>query len=241
VTPQRKSPGFEGGRPRLLDLCCGAGGSARGYQDAGFEVWGVDRQSQPNYCGNHFVEGDALSFLTAAVAMGFDAIHASFPCQRFTAYRRRGEGVGDGYEDLIGEGRKLLKSTGLPYVIENVPGAPLENPIQLCGSSFGLDVRRHRLFETNFPLLAPPCNHSAQAPGRFPGATNRPNGRATVEVGVWRIPLATQKKAMGIDWDVTLPELSNAVPPAYTRFIGEQLRNCLPDLEQEHLPGRANG
>lgn len=220
-------------KPRLLDLCAGAGGGARGYQEAGFEVWGVDIADQPNYAGDHFIKDDALNFLRGHqlayppqswLDANFDAVHASFPCQRFTAYRRRGGGVGDGYPDLIAEGRKLLRTTGLPYVIENVPGAPLENPIQLCGSSFGLDVRRHRLFETNFPILAPPCNHSAQEPGRFPGATNRPNGRATVEVGVWRIPLETQKKAMGIDWDVTLPELSNAIPPSYTRHIGEALK-----------------
>lgn len=222
-------------KPRILDLFCGAGGCTKGYQEAGFYVVGVDINPQPNYCGDRFIQEDALDPLIfnseepGYLASGFDAIHASPPCQAFTAYRRRGGGVGQGYSNLISETRALLKATGLPYVIENVPGAPLENPIQLCGSSFGLDVRRHRLFETSFPLLAPPCNHAAQKPGRFPGATNRPNGRATVEVGVYRIPLETQKKAMGVDWKVTLSELSQAIPPAYTRFIGEQL---LAHLEQ---------
>lgn len=99
---------------------------------------------------------DALDFLREINLSMFSAIHASFPCQLFTAYRRKGHGVGDGYANLIPEGRDLLKATGLPYVIENVPGAPLESPVQLCGSSFGLDVRRHRLFESNIDLVTPP-------------------------------------------------------------------------------------
>jgi DNA (cytosine-5)-methyltransferase 1 len=118
-------------------------------------------------------------------------------------------------------------------LIENVEGAPLENPTRLCGSSFGLDVQRHRLFETNWPLFAPPCSHG-WAPARFPGATNRePSSRRTVEVGVWRIPFPVQKRAMGVDWDCTLEELSKMVPPAYTEFIGRQLALLLEagDLE----------
>ena len=133
---------------------------------------------------------------------GFDAIHASPPCQAYTAYRRRGDGVGDGHPDLIDLVRRRLQATGKPYVIENVPGAPLRNHIQLCGTSFGLDVRRHRWFESNIAILAPPCDHDQ--PRRFAQATNRKNLRRTVEIGVWRIPLATQRQAMGIDW-MTLP------------------------------------
>jgi DNA (cytosine-5)-methyltransferase 1 len=110
----------------------------------------------------------------------------------------------------------------VPHVIENVPGAPLCEPVRLCGSTFGLDVRRHRLFEANWPLRGAPCDHSWQTP-RFPAATNRaPNSRRTVEIGVWRIPLDVQRRAMGIDW-MTLRELSEAIPPAYTEHIGRQL------------------
>lgn len=211
-------------KPRLLDLCCKAGGAAMGYHRAGFEVVGVDKDPQPNYPFT-FVQMDALEFLRThrwCLRQDFDVAHASFPCQSFTAYRRKGHGVGDGYPDLIAEGRGLLEAVGLPYVIENVPGAPLKSPIQLCGSSFGLDVRRHRLFESSVPLMAMPCNHSWQTP-RFPAATNRgENTRRTVEVGVWRIPLDVQQRAMGIDW-MTLEELSEAVPPAFTEFIGRQL------------------
>lgn len=203
--------------PRLLDLFCGAGGASVGYARAGFEVVGVDLESQPNY-PYEFHRANALLFPLA----GFDAIHASPPCQSFTAYRRKGHGVGDGYPDLIAPVRAKLRTNGRPYVIENVPGAPLEEPIRLCGSSFGLDVRRHRLFEADHSLIALPCDHSWQTP-RFPAATNRkPNSRCTVEIGVWRIPLDVQRRAMGIDW-MTLEELSEAIPPAYTEHIGRQL------------------
>jgi DNA (cytosine-5)-methyltransferase 1 len=232
-------------KPVLLDLFCGAGGCTKGYQEAGFHVVGVDIKPQPNYCGDAFVQMDALDALRSGVWWSdgsgerlrmvdpddFDAIHASPPCQNYTAYNRRPDHV-QPVEYLIEPTRELCEETGLPFIIENVRGAALRNPVQLCGSSFGLDVRRHRLFETSFPILTPPCNHAAQEPGRFPGATNRPNGRATVEVGVWRIPLEVQQRAMGIDW-MALPELSQAIPPAYTRFIGEQLQQHLAHHQQK--------
>jgi DNA (cytosine-5)-methyltransferase 1 len=203
-------------RPRLLDLFSGAGGATMGYHRAGFEVVGVDIAPQPNY-PFEFHQMDAPE----AGTYGYDVIHASPPCQAFTAYRRRGGGVGDGYLDLIAATRDFLRESGKPYVIENVPGAPLENPVQLCGTGFGLDVQRHRLFESNIPLMGMPCAHGRHAQ-RFQQATNRENKRRTVEIGVWRIPLATQQKAMGIDW-MTLEELSEAIPPAYTEHIGMQL------------------
>lgn len=204
-------------RPRLLDLFCNAGGATRGYQLAGFHVVGVDIDPQPDYCGDEFHQADALEFDLA----GFDAIHASPPCQSFTAYRRRGSGVGDGYPDLIDPTRRRLEQAGVPWVIENVAGAPLRNAVMLCGSSFGLDIRRHRYFESNVALLAPPCDHAWQTP-RFPSATNRTNLRRTVEVGVWRIPLEVQQRAMGIGW-MPLRALSEAIPPAYTEHLGRQL------------------
>jgi DNA (cytosine-5)-methyltransferase 1 len=203
--------------PRLLDLFCGAGGASMGYHRAGFDVVGVDITPQPNY-PFEFHQGDAMTFPLE----GFDAIHASPPCQSFTAYRRKGMGVGDGYPDLIEPTRARLAAAGVPYVIENVEGAPLEKPIRLCGSTFGLDVRRHRLFESNAPLVAPACEHGWQTP-RFPAATNRaPNSRRTVEVGVWRIPLEVQQRAMGITW-MPLEDLTEAIPPAYTEWVGRQL------------------
>jgi len=224
-------------KPRLLDLFCCAGGATKGYQRAGFHVIGVDIDCQPDYCGDEFYQADALTFPLD----GYDAIHASPPCQQFTAYRRRGAGVGDGYPDLIAPIRQRLEQAGVPWVIENVAGAPLRNPIMLCGSSFGLDLRRHRYFESNVALLAPPCDHKWQTP-RFPPATNRTNLRRTVEVGVWRIPLHVQQAAMGIDW-MPLLSLTEAIPPAYARFVGEQLMNALScggrrsgDSSPAHIP-----
>ena len=218
-------------RYRVLDLFSGAGGAALGYYRVGFDVIGVDIEPQPAY-PFHFFQTDALDYLEGLIETGWahdslpvHAIHASPPCQHFTDYRRKGYGVGDGYPNLIAPLRELLEQTGLPYVIENVEKArpELRDPVMLCGSMFGLDVRRHRLFETNWPLPQPPCDHALQrAKGkRFPGATNR-NGRYTVEVGVWRIPLATQHAAMGIDW-MTREELSEAIPPAYSSYVGRDL------------------
>ena len=212
-------------RPRLLDLYSCAGGAAMGYHRAGFEVVGVDINQQDRYPFEHHV-ADAIAFVRAH-GHEFDAVHASPPCQKFTAYRRRGGGVGDNYLNLIPETREALQELGRPYVIENVEMARSEliDPVCYCGSSFALDVRRHRLFESNIPLAPPPCDHAWQTP-RFPPATNRKNLRRTVEVGVWRIPLETQQKAMGIEW-MQLHELSEAIPPAYTEHIGLQLAEHL--------------
>jgi DNA (cytosine-5)-methyltransferase 1 len=197
-----------------------------GYYLAGFEVIGVDIEPQPNY-PFEFIRADALTFPLDQ----FDAVHASPPCQSYTAYQRRAGHVVP-RPDLITPLRPRLRESGLPYVIENVPGAPLADPIQLCGSSFGLNVRRHRLFESNVALADLPCRHGWQT-ARYAPATNRTNLRRTVEIGVWRIPFAVQKRAIGVDWNVTL--VSEMVPPAFTHFIGAQL---MAKIEAESL-GRA--
>lgn len=196
-------------KPKALDLFCGAGGASMGLHRAGFDVIGVDLEPQPRY-PFQFVQACALSFELGQ----FDFVWASPPCQAFTAYKRRPNHVAE-RPNLIPEIRELL--AGKLHCIENVPSAPLRDPVTLCGSMFDLDVRRHRNFEFSFPLLAPLCAHHKQTP-RFPQATNRKNKRSTVEVGVWRIPLETQRKAMGIDW-MDLEELSEAIPPAYSEFI----------------------
>jgi DNA (cytosine-5)-methyltransferase 1 len=189
-------------------------GVKRAWPDA--EIIGVDKVYQPHY-PFFFEMADAMTYPLD----GYDFIWASPPCQKFSAYRRKGHGVGEGYPDLIAPVRERLQAAGVPYTIENVPGAPLLNPVTLCGSMFSLDVRRHRHFETSFAVKQPPCWHDVQPP-RFPCATNRTNLRRTVEVGVWRIPLAVQQQAMGIGW-MELKELSQAVPPAYSEYICRQL------------------
>lgn len=212
---------------RLLDLFCGAGGAARGYADAGFEVTGIDRSNQPEY-PYKFIRADALEY-AAKHGKEFDLIHASPPCQCFTKYGNRRPNLSNKYEDLVRQTRSALTATGLPYVIENVVGSPLITPVILCGSMFGLDIRRHRLFESNLPLSAPACDHHVWAPNRFPGGRSKERGnarvlcRGTIEIGRWNIPLAIQQKGMGIDWIRDIRMLSEAVPPAYTEFIGKQL------------------
>lgn len=217
---------------RILDLFCGAGGAAMGYARAfpDAEIVGVDINPQPNY-PFEFWQADALEFIWQ-YAGAYDLVHASPPCQSFTAYRRKDPTkIGASYPDLIDTVRDSLHEWNqdperpLHYVIENVVGAPLINPVQLCGSSFNLDVRRHRLFEASFPIIPASCNHAWQTP-RFPPATNRTNLRSTVEVGVWRIPLDVQQQAMGIDW-MERHELSQAIPPAYTEHIGRSFAKHL--------------
>jgi DNA (cytosine-5)-methyltransferase 1 len=148
---------------RLLDLFCGAGGAAMGYHRAGFDVVGVDHRPQPNY-PFEFIETDALTFLREGgpIRGWFDAIHASPPCQAYSAGARMRNGYAKDHPRLIEPLRELLIQTGLPYVIENVPEAPLRSPMRLCGSQFGLDVRRHRAFESNVLLLSNGCTHDHQ-------------------------------------------------------------------------------
>ncbi len=217
-------------RPRLLDLFCGAGGAAVGYHRAGFDVVGVDIVPQPNY-PFEFICDDALGFLSdkyVAWAERFDAIHASPPCQAHTLHN----GARDDHPDLIAPTRELLEQTGLPYVIENVVGAPLHEPFLLCGSHFGLEVgvgsiekrqlRRHRLFETNWPIgLLPQCNHVGVAVGVY-GHHFRLGRRSSDGEYSGAAARTFASAAMGIDW-MTWPELVEAIPPAYTEFIGEQL------------------
>ena len=205
---------------RALDLYCGAGGASWGYHLAGYEIVGVDIDPQPHY-PFPYIQGDVRDMVTVGA---FDLVHASPPCQHFTAYRRRDiPGIEDRYNELIGPTRHLLETSGIPYVIENVPGAPIRPDLILCGSMFGLNVRRHRWFELGgFPAWAPGgCNHKGWS-RRYKGSTNRPNLRYTVEIGAWDEPLADQRAAMGIPYEVTLPELSEMIPPAYTEWIGHQ-------------------
>jgi DNA (cytosine-5)-methyltransferase 1 len=212
------------GRPRLVDLFCGAGGAGMGYHRAGFDVLGVDIRPQSSY-PFAFVQADALTFPLD----GFDAIHASPPCQGYLNLGavNRALGRDQEHERLIAPTRELLIAAGVPYVIENVPdaAAELRNPIRLCGSSFGLAVRRHRLFESSAPIMAAPCAHHLQREPRY-WTGWRPDGherKATV-VQVYGNggDRETWGPAMGIEW-MTPGELAEAIPPAYTEHIGGYL------------------
>ena len=203
-------------RPRILDLFCGAGGAAMGYYRAGFDVVGVDVKAQPRY-PFEFLECDALEFLDdAGLVATFDAIHASPPCQAYSGLNRLGKQDHLDRPMLIAPIRERLKEAAVPYVIENVVGAPLLAPIRLCGSSFGLKVQRHRLFECSFAALAPPCQHNRSSIGVY-------GDHPQVSVGMNRAhSLADAQKAMGIDW-MDWPELCEAIPPAFTQWLGERL------------------
>ncbi len=204
--------------PRALDLFCGAGGAARGLQQAGFHVTGVDIKPQPRYAGDLFIQGDALD---PPVRLGdFDFIWASPPCQAFVSLRWMHNAKQ--HENMIPPTRELLRVSGLPYVIENVPGAPLHGWLRLCGSMFDLgcdsaELRRHRLFEASFAMLAPSCRHGVKecVIGVYGGHGR--DRRRTVNTRDFSV--ADRRRAMGIDW-MTGKELSEAIPPAYGEFIG---------------------
>ena len=220
-------------RPRLLDLFCGAGGAAMGYYRAGFDVVGIDHIAQKHY-PFEFIQADALEYC-AVHGEEFDVIHASPPCQAYSNITR-GLHADKHYPDLIEPTRNALLKTGKKYVIENVPGAPLINPILLCGSMFGLGLpdghwlRRHRYFEVNFFVgLTPACQHnkSRQAIGVYGASGGYCKQRNTYR----GFNVLERSAAMGIDW-MTNPELTQAIPPAYTEFIGRQIIAILEQQKQ---------
>jgi len=219
-------------RPRLLDLFCGAGGAAMGYHRAGFDVTGVDIAPQPRY-PFEFYQHDALAVLDGGYLgphnrWEFDAIHASPPCQAYSAMRTNWNARKD-HPDLLPPTRDRLTASGLPWVIENVPGAPMAPLVLMCGSAFGLGIpgyqlRRHRWFETSgFWPMSLPCQHSGAVIGIY-GDHGRDRRR---KEGFGRyFTLAERKQAMGVDW-MARSELDQAIPPAYTEHIGRMLLAAL--------------
>lgn len=203
-------------KPVLLDLYCGAGGCTRGYQEAGFHVVGVDIFRQPRYCGDEFVQDDVFSYLEDADLSRFAAIHASPPCQGYTRARHL---QGNEHPMLVADTRASLVSAGKRYVIENVIGAPLVNPIKLTGTMFGLLTVRPRLFECNFPVPQPEIPDVSVKHAKM----GRPpkEGEYVHVIGHFS-GIDYCRKAMGIDW-MTGKELAESIPPAYTRYIGDSL------------------
>jgi DNA (cytosine-5)-methyltransferase 1 len=203
-------------RPRALDLFCGAGGASMGLHRAGFEVTGVDIRPQPRYPFT-FVQGDAL--IPPFDLRAFDFIWASPPCQRYTMAQNAAKNA-DAHPDLVDPVRQMLMDSGRRWAMENVVGAPLINPVTLCGLAFGLRVKRHRLIETSHLVLAPPCPSHDQDYFVIFGheVRSRRHGHAAGR----KNRIAEGRVAMGIDW-MTRGELSESIPPAYSEFIGKQV------------------
>jgi len=202
---------------RLLDLYCGAGGAGMGYHNAGFEVVGVDINPQKNY-PFEFHQADALEFLKEH-GHEFDAIHASPPCQRHSAMSNCRPGLADEYPDLVAPTRDLLEASGKPWVIENVVGSPLVNPITLCGTMFGRELYRHRLFESSFYMDEPEHPKHvipASKAGHWkPGTVMSVSGHIA--------PIAKARDIMGIDW-TNREELAESIPPYFTEYVGRWVR-----------------
>jgi DNA (cytosine-5)-methyltransferase 1 len=225
----------------LLDLFCGEGGAGMGYFTAGFDVVGVDINAQPNY-PFPFRQADAIDVLQRLVSGGvlaverrsyrlrdFAVIHASPPCQAHLNLTRVNESMGrdHGHVDLIAATRDLLVESGLPYVIENVADArsKLRDPVRVCGTSFDLPLRRHRLFESNVEIAGTDCEHGRFAEKKY-WTGWRPKGKVVRSTVVQVYGNAAEKHewpaAMGIDW-MTDRGMSEAIPPAYSKHIGRQL------------------
>lgn len=203
-------------RPYVIDLFCGAGGCSMGYYMAGFNVLGVDNCPQPNY-PFAFVQADAMSY----PLNGFAGVHSSPPCQGYSVTKN---GHSRKHPLLIEPVRHRLQDSGLPYVIENVQGAPLIDPVRLCGTMFELRVYRHRLFETNFPIpqpFHPPHVALCSNGDSFKGNRKPSDAHFYTVVGNFG-HLEDARNAMGITW-MRRAELAQAIPPAYTRFIGDFL------------------
>lgn len=205
---------------RILDLFCGAGGAAMGLHRAfpEAEITGVDIKPQPRYPFN-FIQADALEFPLD----GYDFIWTSPPCQMYSYGSARWRNEGKEYADLLEATAKRIRPLGIPYCIENVTGAhwKMKYPFVLCGLMFGLKVIRHRWFETNFHVFVPshPECGSAIRDGRALTVAGHGGESSSYKFADW-------KKAMDIDW-MNKEELTQAVPPAYSEFIGRQLRNII--------------
>jgi len=226
-TKERKRVQFVVQKPRLLDLCCKAGGASVGYARAGFEVVGVDLEPQPNY-PFEFYQADALTFSFD----GFDIVVASPPCPGYSQATSFHRGAREKHPLLIGAFRERLQASGLPYVIENVEKAKshMQCPILLCGEMFGLRTYRHRLFESNIQLQQP-AHVKHVIPVAGPGAIAK-GGEYWSIGGHFGQKERAQREALGIDWMKTQEEIANAIPPLYTEWIGRQLLQALGTRRQ---------
>lgn len=209
---------------KLLDLYCCGGGAGYGYEQAGFDVTGIDIKPQPKHRGK-FIQADAIEYLKNHWHE-YDIIHASPPCQAYSKASMQFRKTGKVYVDLIELTRKTLIETGLPYVIENVPGSPLINPIELCGAMFEMRTYRHRLFESNVNLNSPPHPEHI-APNAKMGRPPK-DGEFIQYVGHFSGVKMVQEMT-GLYW-LGQNELAQSIPPQYTKYIGKQLISYLQNM-----------
>lgn len=221
-------------RPRLLDLFCCEGGAAMGYHRAGFDVVGIDLERRGHRYPFEFIQADAIAYVLEH-GHEYDAIHASPPCQLYSVTHNAHNSKK--HPDLVDPTRDAILSTGKPYIIENVPGAPLIDPITLCGAAFDLTatdidgtalvLRRHRLFESNVWLWPVECacliykDLGYRVAGAYGNGSETPEA-AKIRQGGYTPKPAVRAELLGIDW-MTRNGLSQSIPPAYTQYLGEQL------------------
>lgn len=214
---------------KLLDLYCCGGGAGYGYEQAGFNVTGVDIEPQDKHRGR-FIQSDAIEFVRKYGHL-YDVIHASPPCQQYTKSTKQFRKTGKRYDELIELTRQELIKTGKPYIIENVPDSPLINPIELCGAMFGLRTYRHRLFESNMNLVAPlhPVHDAKNTKmGRKPA-----QGEFIQYVGHFSGVKEVQEMT-GLYW-LGQYELAQSIPPQYTKFLGEQVIKIFKAIESVNV------
>jgi len=208
-------------RPRLLDACCCAGGASMGYHRAGFNVTGIDIAPRPNY-PFAFIQGDAIEYIRDH-GHEYAAIHASWPCQHDAAITKGTNAhLRDTYADLYAAGRDAMLATGRPWVIETTAARP---DVVLCGTQFDLPILRHRKFEVHgwIPLAPPHIRHRGRVRGWRHGTYYEGDYLAVYGKGGGKASVPEMQAALGIDWTDVHEELTEAIPPAYTQFLGEQL------------------
>jgi len=198
----------------ILDLCCGGGGASVGYFLADFKVTGIDIEPQPDY-PFEFIRADVLT-LPYDFLMSFDAIHASVPCEGYCTANHKARLHPELYPDLYHPVKAMLIASGKPWVMENVIGSPVKG-FRLCGTSFGLGVFRHRVFETNFHVAkVPACGCSDL----------RIDGDVYMTVAGNHKNMRQAWKALGTPWITDPNVVKKAIPPAYTQWIGGQMRSA---------------
>lgn len=211
---------------KILDVCCGVGGVSRGLQWAlpGAHITGIDIEPQPEYIGNSFIQGDGIEYIYDC-GKSYDFIWMSWPCQ-FSSALTKGTNFGRSYPDLIPPGRLAALGTGVPWIIENVAGADIRHDLMLCGEMYGLSTLRHRYFEYSPSLQAPYTPHP---PHRGPvrgyrhGIYRDGPYLAVHGAGGGKATDTECRTALGIDWTWNRHSLVEAIPPAYTYYIGQHL------------------